>query len=265
MAIRIDTLFLVVQDKRLEVQRIVSGDRRKPTIVFLHEGLGSVSMWRDFPEKVVEETGCNAVIYSRHGYGNSEVSCEPRTVRYMHEEALLALPELLDKLAIENPILLGHSDGGSIALIYAGEHHSVRGLILMAPHVFVEDLSVSSIVKAKAAFERTNLAEKLARHHKDAESTFRGWNDIWLSPDFRSWNIEQYLPRITCPVLAVQGLDDQYGTLAQLEAISRQASVLVDRIHLKNCQHSPHREQPDRVLEAISAFVEKLEGSHESS
>jgi pimeloyl-ACP methyl ester carboxylesterase len=173
----------------------------------------------------------------------------------MHEEALQSLPELLSQLKIEDPILVGHSDGGSIAIIYAGVHDRVRGLVLLAPHVFVEELSVASIAEAKLKFETTNLAEKLARHHRDAARTFWGWNGIWLHPEFRSWNIEEYLPRISCPVLMIQGLEDQYGTMAQVEAIRAQSGGPVEVLALADCRHSPQRDQPEKVLEAIAKFV----------
>jgi pimeloyl-ACP methyl ester carboxylesterase len=176
----------------------------------------------------------------------------------MHEEALAVLPELLEKLSIRSPILVGHSDGGSIALIYAGAYDRVKALILLAPHVFVEDISVASIAAAKVAFETTELPEKLARHHQDVAKTFWGWNDIWLHPDFRCWNIEEYLARITCPVLAIQGYDDEYGTMAQLGAIANQVTGAVTLVPLANCKHSPHRDQPEQVLKAIAAFVDEL-------
>ena len=198
-------------------------------------------------------------MYSRYGSGESDLLEGPRDVRFMHDEALLALPELLSQLEIERPILVGHSDGGSIAIIYAGVHDQVQGLVLMAPHVFVEDLSVASIAEAKVAFETTNLGEKLGRHHRDAARTFRGWNDIWLDPEFRKWNIEEYLPRITCPTLVIQGLDDQYGTMTQVEAIRRQSGGPVEVLALEDCMHSPQRDQPEKVLDAISAFVRRLQ------
>ena len=168
----------------------------------------------------------------------------------MHDEALHSLPDLLRQLQVENPILVGHSDGASIALIYAGAHDRVRGLVVLAPHVFVEDLSVASIAEAKVTFQTTNLPEKLARHHRDAERTFWGWNNIWLHPEFRHWNIEEYLPRITCPILAIQGLDDQYGTMAQVEAIERQSGGSVEVVRLADCRHSPQRDQPEATLDA---------------
>ena len=252
-----------VQGHRLDVQRIIPATPKGPEIVLLHEGLGSVSHWKDFPSRVAEATGCSVTVYSRYGCGNSDVLTEARDVRYMHDEALAALPDLLSQLKIENPILLGHSDGASIALIYAGAHDHVRagahdhvrGLILLAPHVFVEDLSVASIAEAKLRFETTNLPEKLSRHHRDAERTFWGWNNIWLHPDFRNWNIEEYLPRTTCPVLVIQGLDDQYGTTAQVEAIRRQARGPVEVLALAECRHSPQRDQRDATLAAIQRFV----------
>lgn len=244
----------MVQGHGLEVQRIAGGPLG-PELVFLHEGLGSVSHWKDFPARVAAETGCPATVYSRYGSGNSDVLIEARSVQYMHDEGLRVLPELLAKVKIDCPILIGHSDGASIAIIYAGAHNRVRGLVLLAPHVFVEDLSVRSIAEAKMQFETTNLPQKLARHHRDAAATFWGWNNIWLHPDFRRWNIEEYLPRIRCPILVIQGLQDQYGTLAQVEAIRMQAGGRVDVLTLDHCRHSPERDQPEKALKAITTFV----------
>jgi pimeloyl-ACP methyl ester carboxylesterase len=248
---------LKVQGRNLEVLRI-PGNAHLPELIFLHEGLGSASHWKDFPALVAASTGCPVIVYSRYGSGDSEVLTEARPVRYMHDEALATLPELLSKFSIENPILIGHSDGASIALIYAGAHDRVRGAILLAPHVFVEDLSVSSIAEAKVSFESTNLPELLGRYHRDPARTFWGWNNIWLHPDFRSWNIEEYLPRITCPMLVIQGLDDQYGTMAQVEAIRKQSGGPVEVLKLENCRHSPQRDQPKATLEAITRFVEEI-------
>jgi pimeloyl-ACP methyl ester carboxylesterase len=228
--------------------------------VFLHEGLGSVSHWKDFPSRVADTTGCGVTVYSRYGSGQSDVLTGERAVTYMHEEALETLPDLLVQLEIENPILVGHSDGASIALIYAGTHDRLCGLVVLAPHVFVEELSVSSIAQAKESFETTNLREKLGRHHRDPDRTFWGWNNIWLHPDFRSWNIEEYLPRIHCPILAIQGLDDQYGTMAQVQAIAKQSSGPVEIVRLPECKHSPQRDQPEATLEAITRFVRRLAG-----
>lgn len=249
--------YITVAGHSLEVLRLPGRLPNAPELVFLHEGLGSVSLWKDFPELVAEATGCPVTVYSRYGSGNSDLLTESRAVTYMHDEALHALPDLLAQLNIENPILIGHSDGGSIALIYAASH-PVRGLILLAPHVFVEDLSVASITEAKLRFEKTNLAQKLARHHRDAALTFWGWNNIWLHPDFRRWNIEEYLPGIRCPLLLIQGEDDQYGTVAQVETIARQVSGPVQTLLLPDCAHSPHQAQKEATVAAIAGFVGNL-------
>lgn len=251
---RHDHFHVEIRGRRIEV-RSIDGDPARPALVFLHEGLGSVSMWRGFPARAAETTGCPTVIYSRCGYGSSDVLEGPFGVDYMHREAAETLPELLPQLGIRRPILIGHSDGASIALLYAGAHDDLRGLVVLAPHVFVEDISVRSIAEAKVAYETTEMAQKLARHHTDAQRVFYRWNDIWLHPDFRRWNIEECLPRIRCPVLAIQGLDDQYGTLAQLDAIAAQVGGPFERVTLEACGHSPHRDQPDATLAAIERFV----------
>jgi pimeloyl-ACP methyl ester carboxylesterase len=245
----------LVAGHRLEVQRLPASHSHAPELVFLHEGLGSISLWKDFPARIAAATGCPVTIYSRYGSGNSDVLAAARQVTFMHDEARHALPDLLRQLAIENPILVGHSDGASIALIHAAVHDQVRGLVLMAPHVFVEDLTVANIAAAKIKFETTDLPARLARHHQDAARTFWGWNEIWLRPDFRRWNIEEYLPRIACPILAIQGLEDEYGTMAQVEAVARQARGPVEILKLANCRHSPHRDQPDAAVNAIARFV----------
>jgi pimeloyl-ACP methyl ester carboxylesterase len=252
--------FVTVQGRKLEVQRIAGPGKSARTLVFLHEGLGSAAMWRDFPHKVAASTGCAVVVYSRYGYGQSDVLREPRGVDYMHVEALRVLPELLERLGVPDPVLVGHSDGGSIALICAAAHRTIKGLVVMAPHVFVEDLSIRSIAEAKTAFETSDLPQKLRRYHADAAKTFRGWNDIWLHPDFRNWNIEDVLPRITCPMLAIQGFDDEYGTMAQLEAIAGQTGGPIELLRLAACRHSPHRDQPKVVIEAMSRFIDRLDG-----
>ncbi|MGH8708091.1 MAG: alpha/beta fold hydrolase [Burkholderiales bacterium] len=227
-----------------------------PTLVFLHEGLGSIRQWRDFPLRVVRATGCPALVYSRYGYGQSDVLAEPRVdVRFMHREALEALPELLEALAIERPVLVGHSDGASIALIHAGAGHAVRAVVVMAPHVFVEPICVESIRKASAVFEDTGLAARLGKYHRDPRKTFRLWADVWLDPEFLKWNIEETLPRIACPVLAIQGEDDEYGTLAQLEAIRRGVRGPCELLQLPACGHAPFRDQPQATLEALTRFI----------
>ncbi|MEW5890783.1 MAG: alpha/beta hydrolase [Pseudomonadota bacterium] len=251
--------FVTVGGRRLEYRLYPEHQLHRPTLVFLHEGLGSVAMWRDFPARVAAATGCRTLVYSRYGYGQSDVLEGPFGVRYMHDEALLALPELLHKLEIERPVLVGHSDGGSIALIHAGAGKwRVSGLILMAPHVFVEDISIESIAKARNAYLTTDLPKKLARYHRNADKTFWGWNDIWLHPDFRAWNIEEYLPNIACPVLAIQGTDDEYGTMAQIHAIAARVPG-TEILELADCRHSPHRDQPQITLEAMVRFISSLE------
>ena len=259
MSAQSESIFVSVRGRKLEVQRITGPGGAARTLVFLHEGLGSVAMWRDFPQQAAQATGCAAVVYSRYGHGRSDVLGESRRVDYMHVEALEVLPELLARLEVPDPVLVGHSDGGSIALIHAAAHPEVRGLVLMAPHVFVEDLTVKSIAEAKTTFERTDLPQKLARYHADAAKTFRGWNDIWLHADFRAWNIEECLPSVRCPVLAIQGFDDEYGTMAQLEAIARQTGGPIELLRLSDCRHSPHRDQPRAVLEATARFVDRLD------
>jgi pimeloyl-ACP methyl ester carboxylesterase len=257
-------MFQTAGGHRLEYNRIDPGPlpgaaADGPVLVFLHEGLGSVALWKDFPERVSHATGCPTIVYSRYGHGKSDRLAEARGVDYMHREALEVLPEVLAHLKIENPILIGHSDGASIALIHTGAgSRPVRGLLLLAPHVFVEDITVNSIAEAKVAFENTNLPAKLARYHDDAESTFRRWNDIWLHPDFRRWNIEKYLPGVTCPVLLIQGEDDQYGTAAQVKAIARQVNGPVETLMLPNCAHSPHVDQTEATVERIAHFVARL-------
>lgn len=228
-------------------------------LVFLHEGLGSVSMWRDFPAGVAAAADRRTLVYSRYGYGQSDILEEPFDTGYMHDEGSVALPGLLDSLGMEKPVLVGHSDGASIALLHAGlSGREVSGLVLLAPHVFVEQISVTSIAKIGELFDRTDMAEKLARHHRDPVRTFRGWNDIWLHPAFRDWNIEDCLPAIDCPVLVIQGEDDEYGSGEQVQAIERSVSGPCTTLMLPNCGHSPHRDQRETVLRAVSDFVGRL-------
>lgn len=249
-----------INGTHLEYVRLPSAHPREgaPAIVFLHEGLGSVSMWRDFPQKVADATGCEAVVYSRAGYGRSDPAPLPRAVGYMHDEGLAVLPALLAALDLDRPILFGHSDGGSIALICAGGTDTpLAGVIAMAPHVLVEDISVSSIAQAKVAWTTTDLPARLGKYHNDVDAVFRGWNDIWLHQDFRAWNIEEYLPRIAVPVMAIQGEDDEYGTMDQIERIAAQAKD-VELVKLADCRHSPHKDQPQAVIDAVVEFVERI-------
>lgn len=248
--------FITVGAGEIEYALLESRAANAPTLVMLHEGLGSVSMWRDFPRKLADQQECRVLVYSRPGYGQSTPVSAHRAVSYMHDEAWLVLPELLERLRIERPILFGHSDGGSIALIHASRH-PVLGIIALAPHVFVEDLSVASIAAAKVAFETGDLRKRLARHHADVDGVFRAWNDIWLDPDFRSWNIEGLLPAIDCPILVIQGEQDEYGTVEQMRRIARHAPD-VELELLAQCGHAPHRDQPDKVLKDVARFVVRL-------
>ena len=255
---------VVVDGKRLETLWIQPGHAGRPTIVMLHEGLGSVALWKNFPQQLAARTGCGVLVYSRYGHGSSDKLLEKRPVTFMHHEGEVVLPELLDKLGIERPVLLGHSDGGSISLIFAGKYpERPRALILEAPHVFVEDLSVASITRAKVQYQTTDLPQKLGRYHAHVDATFWGWNDIWLDPEFRSWNIEEYLAAIRCPVLCIQGEEDEYGTVAQVEAVK--ARVPGTKITmLPNCKHSPHRDQAEATLGRMAEFVAGVEVSEEA-
>ena len=305
---------LKIGDKQLEYVWHGPGPAEATTLVFLHEGLGCVAMWRDFPEKLVAETGYGALVYSRAGYGNSDPCELPRSVRFMHDEALVVLPQVLDTFEIRKAILVGHSDGGSIALIHAGggvNHEDtkdtktadsnrnqtgelstktlIRGLILEAPHVFVEEGGLESIRRIAEEYRTAivslpsselatarmpanhpqdagaavgappDLKQRLARYHgENVDETFWGWNEVWLNPEFRTWNIEEYLPHIRVPVLLIQGKDDQYGTLAQVKAIEAGCQRPVRTVLLAECGHSPHLDQPARTLEAMREFVEEV-------
>jgi pimeloyl-ACP methyl ester carboxylesterase len=223
-----------------------------PVLVFLHEGLGSASLWRHFPGVLCELTGCEAVVYSRYGNGFSTPLTGARTPEYMHEEALETLPRLLRAWRVEDAVLVGHSDGASIALLYAAGRASVRGLVLEAPHLFVEGLSLRSIAAIRQEYKTTPLRGRIASYHTDGDRTFYGWNDVWLSSAFAGWNIESFVARIRVPILAIQGDDDEYGTGLQLEALARLSGGPVDRAVLAHCGHEPHRDR--------AAFVAALAG-----
>jgi pimeloyl-ACP methyl ester carboxylesterase len=242
--------------RELEIAQIPAHSAGRPTLVFLHEGLGSIALWKDFPAALAERSGCGVLVYSRYGNGFSTALAEARTSRYMHDEALRVLPELLRELEIEDPVLIGHSDGASIALIYAGEHSDgVRALVLEAPHLFVEELSVRSIAAVRHEYETTDLRTRMARYHSDVDRTFFGWNDVWLSEAFREWNIEEFVPRVRAPIFAVQGIADEYGTPAQLERIARRARAPVDRLLLARCAHAPHRDRRAVVEATVAGWL----------
>lgn len=234
--------------------------RPRQMLVLLHEGLGSVAMWKDFPDALAARTQHPVLVYSRHGHGRSAQLTQPRRVDYMHDEATIVLPDILRQLGIREPILIGHSDGASIAIIHAGSANPtgsnyVSAMVLMAPHVFVEDLTIESIAQAKHTFETTDLCAKLARYHDHPDSMFRGWNDIWLQPEFRDWSIEPFLAGIRSPLLLVQSDNDPYGTLAQVEAIERGVNGMVRKLILPDCGHSPHVDRREETIEAIADFV----------
>jgi pimeloyl-ACP methyl ester carboxylesterase len=238
----------------------LDGPAGAPVLVFLHEGLGSIPQWRDFPARLVQATGARGLVYDRYGYGQSDVLQESRRdVRFMHDEALASLPELLGKLKVDHPVLVGHSDGASISLIHAGAGFPVRGVVAMAPHVFIEPVCISSIRNASSLFERTDLKEKLGRYHRDVAKTFYGWADVWRDPDFTSWDIRaDYLPKVACPVLGIQGLQDEYGTMAQLDEIAARVAGTCKLLKLEKCGHSPFRDQPEAVLGAAEDFIRGL-------
>jgi len=249
--------------RRLECQWIGAPSPTHPTLVFLHEGLGCVSLWKDFPARVAAATGLAAFVYSRAGYGASDAADLPRSVRYMHDEGIEVLPEVLAAAGIGDCVLVGHSDGASIALIAAGAGRvpGHQALILLAPHVFNETVCVESIRQAATAY-RSNprLREGLARYHGDqVDDAFWGWNDIWLHPDFRHWNIEKYLPAIDRPVLLIQGQADQYGTTRQLDAIEARVAGPHERVLVPGARHSPHHDAPKATLNAIEAFLERIQ------
>jgi pimeloyl-ACP methyl ester carboxylesterase len=229
-----------------------------PLLIFLHEGLGSRSMWRDFPQRLCYAGNLRGLVYSRPGYGRSTPRADDERwgVDFMHRQAHELLPALRRALRLEQPAwLVGHSDGASIALLHAAQFpEAVAGLVLMAPHLFVEDVSVSSIQRTRELFASTDLAQRLARHHDDVDSAFWGWNDIWLDPAFRSWNIEAEVARLSCPVLAIQGIDDEYGTMEQIRRI-RQHLPSAQLLELADCGHSPHRDQPEKVIAACAQFI----------
>jgi len=249
--------FLTVGDAHLEYRMTGPSPESAPVIVMLHEGLGSAGLWGDFPERLQAATGAGVFAYSRAGYGHSTPAKLPRPLDYMHVEALDVLPKLLDKIGFRRGLLLGHSDGASIAAIYAGSHqdHRVQGLALIAPHFIVEDISVASIAQIRNAYETTSLKEKLSRWHKDVDNAFHGWNGAWLDPKFRDWDISEYLAYIRVPIMVLQGVDDEYGTLRQVEIAQQECYCPVDIEIISDAGHSPHREAPGATLDAIEQFA----------
>ncbi|MBL4892171.1 MAG: alpha/beta hydrolase, partial [Rhizobiaceae bacterium] len=231
------------------------------TIVMLHEGLGCTELWRTFPEELANATGYGVFVYSRAGYGRSDLAELPRPLDYMTREAVDVLPEILDQIGFQHGILLGHSDGATIAAIYTGsiEDHRIRALILMAPHFFTEPDGLAEIAKAKIAYDESDLKGRMAKYHNDPDNTFRGWNDAWLHPDFKDWNVAEVIDYLRIPVLAIQGKDDQYGSYAQIKEIDDRIYSPVDIVMLENCRHSPYIDQPENTLNAVTGFISQLD------
>ena len=253
--------FVKAAGHRLRLRKLsrTEGDSQdgRPTLVFLHEGLGSIEMWHDFPAILAETTACDCLMYDRWGHGRSDALDVQRTLRYVHDEALESLPEVLNHSSVDDAILIGHSDGGSIALLFAAEYpERLRGIITEAAHVFVEEITLEGIREALDIYNNTDLKQKLARYHGDnAEKIFRAWHETWLQPEFKSWDIQDCLPKIKCPVLVIQGEDDQYGTAAQVEAITNQVTGPSKPLIIPNCAHIPHREARDRVAQEMTDFI----------
>lgn len=250
------------RDLDIEYYLIAPEKQDADLIVFLHEGLGSASMWKDWPQQLCEAAGCRGLVFSRYAYGASTARPhdEKWPVEFMHDQAHEALPALFRALGLQNekPILFGHSDGGSIALLYAAMYpDAVKAIVVAAPHIFVEDISIENIARAREAYLNTDLPQRLARYHHDTDSAFWGWNDIWLNPEFRKWNIEAYLDKIRCPILALQGIDDEYGSLEQIQGIKRIATHAKLCI-IERCRHSPHKDQPEQVISEIEEFIRGL-------
>jgi pimeloyl-ACP methyl ester carboxylesterase len=253
--------------QRLEYRMIGPRPDTAPTFVLLHEGLGCVGLWGDFPSQLAAATGFGVFVYSRVGYGKSSPVRLPRPTSYMHDEARETLPRLLETIGFRHGLLVGHSDGASIAAIYAGSHqdHRVGGLVLIAPHFFTEDPGIAAIAETRKAYEIGDLRQRLARWHADADNAFRGWNDVWLDPDFRKWDITEFLAYIRVPVLIVQGEDDQYGTVKQIEAAEKECYCPVEVALLKGARHSPQRDAPEATLKAITEFVSRVTEANEWS
>jgi pimeloyl-ACP methyl ester carboxylesterase len=254
--------------KRLEYEWLGPGPAAAPTLVFLHDGQGCVDTWRDFPAALAAATGCGALVYSRAGYGGSEALPGPWPVSFMHDEALAALPQVVAALGVRDSFLVGHSDGASISLIYAATSGAagagasgswLRGMALAAPHVFVEPVCLESIAKLPALYRQPDLWRRMVRHHgANAQACFESWVEVWLRPEFRSWSIAGLLPRVRCPVLAIQGDQDAYGTLDQLRAVAAGCAGPTETQVLPGCGHTPHRQQREATLAAMSGFLRRL-------
>jgi pimeloyl-ACP methyl ester carboxylesterase len=259
-----DEGFLELAPLRLEYRMIGPRPPEAPTVVMLHEGLGCVGLWGNFPEQLAAATGAGVFVYSRTNYGKSSPGKLPRGVDFMHEEAIDVLPQVLAAIGFERGILFGHSDGASIAAIYAGsvQDHRVRGLVLMAPHFFTEEMGLAQIRRTSEDFKPGDLRDKLKRWHDDVDSAFRSWSGPWLNPEFRAWDITEALGYIRVPILIVQGADDQYGTIKQVEAAEQECYCPVETAILQGVRHSPHRDAPEATLRTAAAFINRLLRDH---
>ena len=248
---------IILDSRSLEAAWWGPDTEKTPTLVLLHEGLGCVALWRDVPERLAADTGCRVFAYSRFGYGQSDPAALPRPMTYMHDEALEVLPRVLDAAKIRRAVLVGHSDGGSIAAIHAGAVRDPRiaGIVLIAAHFFVEDLNIQSIARIRDEYETTELRTRLARYHANVDVAFRGWNDAWLDPRFRDFDITAYLPNIAVPVLGLQGADDPYGTAAQLHTLQRMVRSPLETRLIPGARHAPHLEAKEATLASIAAFA----------
>jgi pimeloyl-ACP methyl ester carboxylesterase len=255
-----DSGFLPIGTQWLEYRWIGPRPEAAPTLVLLHEGLGCVGMWGTFPQQLSDATSCGVFVYSRAGYGRSSPATLPRPLNYMTDEARDTLPLVLDAIGFRYGLLVGHSDGASIAAIYAGSHqdHRVRGLVLIAPHFICEDITHASIAELRKEFEAGELRSRLARWHADVDATVRGWSDVWLGPDFRAWDISEYLAYIRVPVLIVQGEDDHYGTVRQIAIVQEECYCPVEVALLPGARHSPQREAPEATMRVVTEFIARL-------
>ncbi len=262
-----DNGFLEIGGQRLEYRMIGPRPEKAPTLVMLHEGLGSAALWGDFPDKLAAATGAGVFVYSRAGYGQSSKVTLPRPLTYMHDEANDVLPKVIEAIGFKRGLLVGHSDGASIVTIYAGTHqdHRIRGIVLIAPHFFTEEMGLAAIAETAKAYETTDLRQKLSRWHADPDNAFHGWRDAWLDPAFRSWDITEPLAYIRVPILIVQGEDDQYGTSAQLQAAKDECYCPVDVALIPKAKHSPHREAPAETLAVTTEFINRLLRDHDEA
>ena len=255
-----DSGFLDIGDQRLEYRMIGPRPDQAPTIVMLHEGLGCVGLWGDFPDRLQKATGCGVFVYSRAGYGQSSKVELPRPLTYMHDEARDTLPKILETIGFKHGLLVGHSDGASIAAIYGGSHqdHRVSGIVLIAPHFIVEDVTIAAIADMRQAYDTTELRARLARYHADVDATVHGWSDVWLKGDFRKWDLSEFLAYIRVPVLIVQGEGDQYGTVRQIEIAQEECYCPVEVALLPNAKHVPQREASEATMKAVTDFIERV-------